>query len=166
MRAAEEEEKKREGAAGAKRAEGEDSRLREEDAIAGEKDAPSQTTIPGTPAPADALDDVSPAALTRPLSSGETGNGAKSATTIRPPPPAPYPSMAPIANAEQTTENERTPTKGTWNTSIAARLAPARSSEETMVRKRQTGKGRLAESVDSVSTDGEWEKVEEVEGEM
>ena len=49
---------------------------------------------------------------------------------------------------------EQTPTKPVWNTSIAARLAPQGTDER--VRQRNA----MKESSSSVSTDGEWEKVE------
>jgi len=49
---------------------------------------------------------------------------------------------------------EQTPTKPVWNTSIAARLAPQGADER--VRQRNA----MKESSSSVSTDGEWEKVE------
>jgi len=118
----------------------------------GEKDM-QVTTTPGSTPPVDAADVVGRATV---------------AKVTRPPPPAPFPSMAPLADrdGEQASlETEQTPTKGTWNTSMAARLAPTGSEEETTVRKRQ-GKGRMAESMESVSTDSEWEKVEEVEGDL
>jgi len=147
VRAAEEEEKRARG----EKIEGEDDEDEQENrAVPREDDmATPRATIPGTPAPVDAFDDVDRAA------------GA------RPPPPAPFPSAALVPSVEGRAgaESEQTPTKGSWNTSIAARLAPV-GQEETVVRKRQMGKGRLAESMESVSTDGEWEKVEEVEGEM
>lgn len=113
----------------------------------GEKDT-TQATMLDTPV--DAKDDVDRA----------------SAAVTRPPPPAPFPSMMPLAERDgeqaSTMENEQRPTKGSWNTSMAARLAPG-GAEETTARKR---KGRMAESMESVSTDSEWEKVEEVEGDL
>ena len=115
--------------------------------------APDDPTIPGTPAPADALAHVPSAALTRPLPASSN----------------PFSSTASTTGPAQLPDHEKTPTKGTWNTSIAARLAPDGDEDvttTTTMRKRQTGKGRLAESVESVSTDGEWEKVEEGEGEI
>jgi len=130
--------------------EGESGVIEEE----GEKDMQA-TTTPGSPPPVDAMDDVDRAAA--------------AAVVMRPPPPAPFPSMMPLADREQEqammNEQEQTPTKGSWNTSMAARLAPGGPEEETTVRKRQ-GKGRMAESLESVSTDSEWEKVEEVEGDL
>jgi len=146
VRAAEEEEKRARG----EKIEGENEDEQESRAVPREDSmATPRTTITGTPAPVDAFDGVDRAA------------GA------RRPPPAPFPSAALVPSSEGRAgaESEQTPTTGSWNTSIAARLAPV-GLEETMVRKRQTGKGRLAESMESVSTDGEWEKVEEVEGEM
>jgi hypothetical protein len=55
---------------------------------------------------------------------------------------------------ERTGGEEQTPTKPVWNTSIAARLAPQGVDER--IRQRNA----MKESSSSVSTDGEWEKVD------
>jgi len=149
VRAAEEEEKRLRRERGEK-IEGEDEGEEQgtETILSKKETSTTQATIPGTPAPVNALDELNRLAATGPSS------------------PVTLPSTAPLASVEgQAAESEQTPTKGTWNTSIAARLAPV-GPEETTVRMRQTAKGRMAESMESVSTDSEWEKVEEMEGDV